>query len=203
MASASDRRITQLPLILSGNVTGNIVLPLDDPSDNLTKKINLDQIKTFVLSGTSGGSGSSGTSGIDGTSGTSGLDGTSGTSGIDGSSGTSGLSGTSGIDGTSGTSGIDGSIFTGGTVSGATIFTNGLTGDTVFSNNFVGDGSQLSGVVGLSYSDLGFTVTSPPPATINQNVVLPYNSTVTYPTPLIIGSGFTVTVPSGTTLTII
>lgn len=51
MASASDRRIIQLPLIFSGNVNGNIVLPLDDPSDNLTKKINLDQIKTFVLSG--------------------------------------------------------------------------------------------------------------------------------------------------------
>ena len=51
MASSTDRRILALPLISSGNVTNSIVLPLDDPSDNLTKKINLDQIKDFVLSG--------------------------------------------------------------------------------------------------------------------------------------------------------
>jgi hypothetical protein len=37
---STDRRILNLPLIASGNVTNNIVLPLDDPSDNLTKKIN-------------------------------------------------------------------------------------------------------------------------------------------------------------------
>ena len=96
-----------------------------------------------------------------------------------------------------------GSEFTGGTVSGETNFIEGLTGSTIYSENFVGDGSQLGGVVGLTYSDLGFTITSPTPSTINQNVVLPYNSTVTYPTPLTITSGFTVTIPSGTTLTII
>jgi hypothetical protein len=48
---ATNRRILNLPLILSGNVTNSVVLPLDDPSDNLTKKINLGQIKNFVLSG--------------------------------------------------------------------------------------------------------------------------------------------------------
>lgn len=93
--------------------------------------------------------------------------------------------------------------FTGGTVSGATEFTGGLTGDTIYSDNFVGDGSALGGTVGLTYSQMGFTITSPAPSTINQNVVLPYNSTVTYPTPLTIDSGFAVTIPSGTTLTII
>lgn len=96
-----------------------------------------------------------------------------------------------------------GGVFTGGTVSGATTFTNGLSGDTIFSDSFVGDGSQLGGIVGLTYTDMGFTITSPPPTTINQNVVLPYNSTATYPTPMTIDSGFSVTVPSGTTLTII
>jgi hypothetical protein len=50
---ATDRRILNLPLILSGNVTSSVVIPLDDPSDNLTKKINLDQIKDFILSGAS------------------------------------------------------------------------------------------------------------------------------------------------------
>lgn len=93
--------------------------------------------------------------------------------------------------------------FTGGTVSGATEFTGGLTGDTIYSDNFVGDGSNLGGTVGLTYSQMGFTITSPTPSTINQNVVLPYNSTATYPTPLTISSGFAVTVPLGTTLTII
>ena len=48
---STNRRILNLPLITSGNVTGSIVLPLDDPSDNLTKKINLNQVKDFVLSG--------------------------------------------------------------------------------------------------------------------------------------------------------
>ena len=73
----------------------------------------------------------------------------------------------------------------------------------IYANYFIGDGSQLAGVVGLTYTDLGFTVTSPAPSTINQNVVLPYNSTVTYPTPLTVDPGFSVTVPSGTTLSII
>jgi hypothetical protein len=95
------------------------------------------------------------------------------------------------------------SSFTGGTVTGPTEFTNGLTADTIYSPSFIGDGSQLGGVVGLTYSQIGFTITSPAPSTINQNVVLPYNSTATYPTPLTIAPGFSVTVPSGTTLTIL
>ena len=96
-----------------------------------------------------------------------------------------------------------GGTFTGGTVTGLTEFTNGLITNTIYSPSFIGDGSQLTGVVGLTYSDLGFTITSPTPTTINQNVVLPYNSTVTYPSPLTVDSGFSVTIPSGTTLTII
>jgi hypothetical protein len=106
-----------------------------------------------------------------------------------------------------------GGSFTGGTINGATIFTNGLTANTITSNTitattitsdkFYGDGSNLAGVVGLTYSDLGFTITSPTPTTINQDVVLPYNSDVTYPTELVIDNGYSVTIPSGTTLTIL
>jgi hypothetical protein len=104
--------------------------------------------------------------------------------------------------------GGSGGSFTGGTVSGATIFTNGLTANTITAttitaNKFYGDGSNLAGVVGLTYSDLGFTITSPTPTTINQDVVLPYNSDVTYPTLLVIDNGYSVTIPSGTTLTIL
>jgi hypothetical protein len=89
------------------------------------------------------------------------------------------------------------------TINGSLSVTDDITGQTIYSEYFIGDGSQLGGVVGLTYTDMGFTITSPAPSTINQNVVLPYNSTVTYPTPLTIGSGFSVVVSSGTTLTII
>ena len=104
--------------------------------------------------------------------------------------------------------------FTGGTVTGATIFTSGVTftdslsantisATTINADMFYGDGSNLSGVVGLTYSDLGFTITSPTPTVINQDVILPYNSTVTYTGTLNVGSGYAVTVPAGTTLTVI
>jgi hypothetical protein len=88
-------------------------------------------------------------------------------------------------------------------INSTTIISDTISATTISGVTFHGDGSQLSGVVGLSYSDLGFTITTPPPAIINQNVVLPYNSTVTYPSPLIMGSGYTITTPIGTTLTII
>lgn len=88
--------------------------------------------------------------------------------------------------------------FTGGTVTGETTFEGGLSATTIS-----GDGSSISGLVGLTYSDLGFTITSTTPSTINQNVVLPYNSTLTYPTPLTVGIGFSVVIPNGTTLSIV
>ena len=94
-------------------------------------------------------------------------------------------------------------VLIGQTINGSLSITNNVTGQTIYSEYFIGDGSQLGGVVGLTYTEMGFTITSPAPSTINQNVVLPYNSTVTYPTPLTIGSGFSVVVSSGTTLTII
>lgn len=92
--------------------------------------------------------------------------------------------------------------FTGGTVSGSTTFTNGVSGNTVSADKFYGDGSNIGGVVGLGYSQLGFTITSLPTG-INQDVVLPYGATVTYPTPLTMNNGYILTIPSGTTLTII
>ena len=95
-----------------------------------------------------------------------------------------------------------GTEFTGGTVSGSTTFTNGVSGNTVSADKFYGDGSNIAGLVGLGYDDLGFTITSLPVG-INQDVVLPYGATVTYPTPLIMNNGYILTIPSGTTLTII
>jgi hypothetical protein len=101
-----------------------------------------------------------------------------------------------------------GGTFTGGTVIGETFFEGGLSATTIsattiYGNEILGDGSQLAGVVALTYTQMGFTITSPAPSTVNQNITLPYNSTVTYPTPLTIDSGFVVTVPAGTTLTIV
>jgi hypothetical protein len=78
-----------------------------------------------------------------------------------------------------------------------------ITASTVNGGEFIGQGGQLTGVVAISPSDLGFTVVVNTGSTINQNVVLPLNSTVTYPSPLTMGLGYTLTIPSNTTLTII
>jgi len=109
------------------------------------------------------------------------------------------------VDFTGGTVTITGitSEFNGGVVSGETTFLSDVTGTTINADEFIGDGSLLEGVVGSTYSQLGFTITNPPPTTINQNVVLPYNSTVTYPDPLIVGLGYSVIVPAGTTLSVL
>jgi hypothetical protein len=100
-----------------------------------------------------------------------------------------------------------GGNFTGGTVSGETFFANGLTSTSILATTISGgtvsgDGGLLGGVVGLSYSDLGFAITSSTPTTINQNVTLPYNSTVEYNGTLEIGEGYILVVPDGTSLTI-
>jgi len=109
------------------------------------------------------------------------------------------------VDFTGGTVTITGitSTFNGGVVSGATTFLSDVSGTTINANEFIGDGSLLEGVVGLTYSDLGFTITNPTPPTIDQNVVLPYNSTLEYSGPLIIEPGYYVVIPAGTTLTVL
>jgi len=99
--------------------------------------------------------------------------------------------------------GTGGSEFTGGTVDGPTVFTNGLTGDSITSESFIGDGSRLGGLLALPYNYFGFTVTSSFPTTINQNITLPYNVDVEYTGPLTVDAGFTLTVPVGTTLTVL
>jgi len=109
------------------------------------------------------------------------------------------------VDFTGGTVTITGitSEFNGGVVSGATTFLSDITGTTINADEFIGDGSLLEGVVGLTYSDLGFTITNPTPPTIDQNVALPYNSTLEYNGPLIIEPGYFVVIPAGTTLTVL
>ena len=60
-------------------ITGNNYLLVDDSSLTSSKKISIDNLKTYVLSGGSyGTSGTSGTNGVDGTSGSSGTNGASG-----------------------------------------------------------------------------------------------------------------------------
>ena len=87
---AKRKRISQLPLIETPNLTGLTTVVIND----VTYKTTLNDIKLSF--GSSGGSGTSGTSGTSGV----GTSGTSGTSGI-GSNGSSGTSGTSGSSGTS------------------------------------------------------------------------------------------------------
>jgi len=98
-----------------------------------------------------------------------------------------------------------GGNFTGGTVSGETTFEGGLlstsiSATTIYGNEVLGDGSNLVGVVALSYSDLGFNVTVTG-ATLNQNVGLPYSSSVTYNGPLNVA--YTITIPEGTSLDVL
>jgi hypothetical protein len=84
--------------------------------------------------------------------------------------------------------------FTGGTVTGTTTFTNGVITDTISATTY----NNLP----ISAVDAGFSVTANTSAGLGGNVILPQNSTVTYPNPLIT-NGYTVTVPASTTLTII
>ena len=58
------------------------------------------------------------------------------------------------------------------------------------------------GAEGLSLTELGFEIVSAP-SVINQDITLPDNYEFEYPSPLLIGEGYTLTVPSGTTLTIV
>lgn len=103
-------------------------------------------------------------------------------------------------DSTGGTITITGftSNFNGGVVSGETTFLSNVNGTTINADEFIGDGSLLAGVVGLNYSELGFTITSPTPTEVTQNVVLPYNSTVEFNGTM--GVGATLVIPTGTIL---
>ena len=49
----ADKRITDLPLIFSGEVTSDDVLPIVDIDLDITNKIELGQLKSFILSGVS------------------------------------------------------------------------------------------------------------------------------------------------------
>jgi len=120
--------------------------------------------------------------------------GTSGTSGIDG---TIGSSGTSGINGSSGTSGISGGgAFTGGTVSGSTTFTNGLSANTFSTTTY----QNLPSVIQISCSDEVTALVTGTTTTFR----MPYNMLLTevrgsLTTAQVSGSIFTVNVLSGGT----
>jgi hypothetical protein len=47
----ADKRITDLPLILSGDVTSTDVLPIVDVNLDITNKIEVDQLKSYILTG--------------------------------------------------------------------------------------------------------------------------------------------------------
>lgn len=85
--------------------------------------------------------------------------------------------------------------FTGGTVSGATVFTNGLSANTFSATTYEN--------LPVSPSDAGFTITPKPTKVLNSNITLPEESDVTYPSPLTIGVGYELFVPPSTTLTLV
>ena len=75
-----NKRIFELASLTG--ITGNNYLLVDDSSLSSSKKITIDSLKDYVLSG--GSYGTSGSSGTNGTSGSSGTNGTSGSSGVNG-----------------------------------------------------------------------------------------------------------------------
>ena len=96
------------------------------------------------------------------------------------------------------------------TITASTIVIKSVaTGTSIASLGVDASGNIVSGATGVggnnlfSASDLGFNITPKLSAIINQNVILPPNCDVTYPSPLIVGSGYSITIPSSTTLTII
>jgi hypothetical protein len=46
-----DVKITDLPLILSGDIRSNNVIPIVDVDNDITDRITLGQLKTYVNSG--------------------------------------------------------------------------------------------------------------------------------------------------------
>jgi len=51
----ADKRITDLPLILSGDISSNDVLPIVNVEDDITNKIEISQLKSYILSGVTSG----------------------------------------------------------------------------------------------------------------------------------------------------
>lgn len=51
----ADKRITDLPLILSGDISSNDVLPIVDITTDTTNKIEVSQLKSYILSGVTSG----------------------------------------------------------------------------------------------------------------------------------------------------
>ena len=51
----ADKRITDLPLISSGDVSSNDVLPIVNVEGDITNKIEISQLKSYILSGVTGG----------------------------------------------------------------------------------------------------------------------------------------------------
>lgn len=169
-------------------------------SEGVTVKLVLDSIKNFILSGSTSGS-----TGVQITGGT--YDNSTGELNlVNATGGTITISGfyTGGTfvetisDDGNGSVSIDNAdplnpilVFTGVTTDGSSLIGTGLSGSPLTINPEY-----------YSVSDLGFVVTPKITAVIKQNVLLPENSNVTYPSPLVVATGYVVTVPITTTLTI-
>ena len=99
---------------------------------------------------------------------------------------------------------ITGSLQVSGSITGSLFGTASyaLTSSIATSSSYALTASYVDGIT-TSLSDLGFTITPTTASIINQNIILPENCTVTYPSPLNMGVGYTVTVPPSTTFTII
>lgn len=190
----ADKRITDLLLISSGNISSNDVLPIVDVVADVTNKVEVNQLKSYILSGVSDNYVTGGTY----------------------SNGTITLNRQNG-------NVIIGGLYTGGTFVGSVtddgnglvyidntdpynpiVFSTGVTTDNItiigtgLNNNPISLNPNYS-----SLSDLGFEIRSKPTKIINQNVLIPEDVDVTYNSPLTLGGIYTLTVPISSTLTIV
>ena len=90
-------------------------------------------------------------------------------------------------------------------INGSLTVTQGITGSLFGTASYATTASYVEGgiIPSTALSDLGFTIIPNSSSVLNQNVTLPENCTVTYPSPLNMGSGYTISVPTSTTFTLI
>jgi hypothetical protein len=165
----ADKRISELPDILLSQISPNDVLPIVDIEANETKKISVDNLKSYINSGITDGSTFTGGTISGPTTFTNGLTANTFSAGTYQNLPISGLTAGNNIN-ISGSNGnftisvtgiTGGSTFTGGTVTGSTTFTNGLTANTISATTYQNlpiSGLTAGNNISISGSNGNFTI---------------------------------------------
>jgi hypothetical protein len=184
----ADKRITDLPLILSGDISSLDVLPIVNVELDITNKVTADQLKAYINSGftdvfVTGGTYNTTTGDAtftNNTGGTFSISGfytgstdvfvTGGTYSAGTATFTNNTGGTFNVSGftTGGTSTNDYLPLSGGTVTGDTVFTQGLTATTISATTYQNLPLDVY-ITGSTYSNNTFTFTNNTGGTFDVN----------------------------------